>query len=326
MRIKNFDTKKKILIVGEIGNNHEGSLSNAKKLIDMAAKAGVNAVKFQTFKTENFISKEDIKNFKKFKKFELKFDDFKILSNYAKKKGLFFFSTPLDLESANYLDKICDAVKIASSDNNFNILIDKVLKRKKPVIISTGFLSSNDTAKLLKYLSAKKRKNIGLLHCVSSYPANEKEVNLLSIKNLENKFDIEIGYSDHTLGLEASLCAVSLGARIIEKHITLDKNFSNFRDHYISSDFSELSKLVKQIRKIELILGKPIKTIQKNEKKILNKVRRKAFAAKKIDKNEFFNENNLKFLRSSRKQNININKILQKKSKNIFVTNQIIED
>ncbi len=326
MKIKNFDTKKKILIVGEIGNNHEGCFETAKKLINMAAKAGVDAVKFQTYKTEKFILINDKKNFKKFKKFEFSFSQFRKLKSYANQKKLLFISSALDLESASFLIKNSDAIKVASSDNDFSLLYKKILKSKKPLIISTGFLNSNDINNLIRRLVKIRRSNITVLHCVSCYPTEKKEVNLLSIRNIKNNFGVEYGYSDHTIGVEACLCAASLGARIIEKHITLDKNFSNFRDHKLSSDYKELKELVKQIRKIELILGNKFKKIQKGENKILKAVRRKPYASKIIKKNDKFTEKNLNFLRSSISfKKTDINKLINKKSKKIFRINQIID-
>ena len=292
-------TQKKILIVGEIGNNHEGCFKTAKKLINMAAKAGVDAVKFQTYKTEKFFLIFDKKNFKKFKKFEFSFSQFRKLKSYANQKKLLFISSALDLESASFLIKNSDAIKVASSDNDFSLLYKKILKSKKPLIISTGFLNSNDINNLIRKLAKIRRSNITVLHCVSCYPTEKKEVNLSSIRNMKNNFGVEYGYSDHTIGVEACLCAASLGARIIEKHITLDKNFSNFRDHKLSSDYKELKELVKQIRKIELILGNKFKNIQKGENRILKAVRRKPYASKIIKKNDKFTEKNLNFLRSS---------------------------
>ena len=326
MKIKKFDTKKKILIVGEIGNNHEGCFETAKKLINMAAKAGVDAVKFQTYKTEKFISIDDRKNFKKFKKFELSFSQFRKLKSYANQKKLLFISSALDLESASFLIKNSDAIKVASSDNDFSLLYRKILKSKKPLIISTGFLNSNDINNLIRRLIKIRRSDITVLHCVSCYPTEKKEVNLLSIRNMKNNFGVEYGYSDHTIGVEACLCAASLGARIIEKHITLDKDFSNFRDHKLSSDYNELRELVKQIRKIELILGNKFKKIQKGENRILKAVRRKPFASKKIKKNDKFTEKNLNFLRSSISfKKTDINKLINKKSKKVFRINQMID-
>ena len=292
----------------------------------MAAKAGVDAVKFQTYKTEKFILINDKKNFKKFKKFEFSFSQFRKLKSYANQKKLLFISSALDLESASFLIKNSDAIKVASSDNDFSLLYKKILKSKKPLIISTGFLNSNDINNLIRKLAKIRRSNITVLHCVSCYPTEKKEVNLSSIRNMKNNFGVEYGYSDHTIGVEACLCAASLGARIIEKHITLDKNFSNFRDHKLSSDYKELKELVKQIRKIELILGNKFKNIQKGENRILKAVRRKPYASKIIKKNDKFTEKNLNFLRSSISfKKTDINKLIDKKSKKNFRINQMID-
>ena len=301
-------------------------LRQQKKLINMAAKAGVDAVKFQTYKTEKFILINDKKNFKKFKKFEFSFSQFRKLKSYANQKKLLFISSALDLESASFLIKNSDAIKVASSDNDFSLLYKKILKSKKPLIISTGFLNSNDINNLIRKLAKIRRSNITVLHCVSCYPTEKKEVNLSSIRNMKNNFGVEYGYSDHTIGVEACLCAASLGARIIEKHITLDKNFSNFRDHKLSSDYKELKELVKQIRKIELILGNKFKNIQKGENRILKAVRRKPYASKIIKKNDKFTEKNLNFLRSSISfKKTDINKLIDKKSKKNFRINQMID-
>ena len=142
MKLKNFDLKKKVFIIAEVGNNHEGNFNIAKKLVRLAAKAGADAIKFQTFKTENFIRKKDIKRFKQLKKFELSYEQFKSLKKLAHIKKIKFISTPLDLESADFLIKNVDLIKIASGDNNFYPLIDRVLKSKKPVIISTGMTNA----------------------------------------------------------------------------------------------------------------------------------------------------------------------------------------
>ena len=143
MKLKNFDLKKKVFIIAEVGNNHEGNFSIAKKLVHLAAKAGADAIKFQTFRTENFIRKKDIRRFKQLKKFELSYEQFKSLKKLAHIKKIQFISTPLDLESADFLIKNADLIKIASSDNNFFPLIEKVLKSKKSIILFLIYLSLN---------------------------------------------------------------------------------------------------------------------------------------------------------------------------------------
>ena len=175
--------------------------------------------------------------------------------------------------------KSADAIKIASGDNNFFPLIEKVLFSKKSLIISTGMTDIKNLKYLIKTIEKKigkiRTKNkVSLLHCVTSYPVEDDYANLKSISYLIDKFKLNIGYSDHTIGNEACLASVALGAKIIEKHFTLDKNFSNFRDHALSADFSDLKNLVKSIRKIEKQLGKNNKKIAKPEKKIIRMTRR----------------------------------------------------
>lgn len=152
MKIKNFDLKKKVFIIAEIGNNHEGSFKIAKKLILLAAKAGADAVKFQTYKTENFIRKEDAKRFKQLKKFELTYEQFKKLKKFAHQNKMRFISTPLDIESANFLIKNTDVIKIASGDNNFFPLIENILNSKKSIIISTGMTNFTQIKKMLRII------------------------------------------------------------------------------------------------------------------------------------------------------------------------------
>ena len=322
--------KKKTFIIAEVGNNHEGSFVVAKKLVVLAAKAGADAVKFQTFKTQNFIRKKDKKRFNQLKKFELSYKQFEFLKKLANKNKIKFISTPLDLESADFLLKNSDAIKIASGDNNFFPLIEKVLISKKPLIISTGMTDIKDLKYLIKTIEnsigKRKMKNkISLLHCVTSYPVEDKYANLRSISYLIKNFDINIGYSDHTIGNEACLASVALGGKIVEKHFTLDKNFSKFRDHALSADFSDLKNMVISIRKIERQLGEYNKKIVKPEKKLIKAVRRGVYAKTIIQKDEKVSITNTNFLRPSKSKDfLYIKKIIGKKIKNTKKTNQII--
>ena len=322
--------KKKTFIIAEVGNNHEGNFAIAKKLVNLVAKAGADAVKFQTFKTQNFIRKNNKKRFNQLKKFELSYKQFEILRELAHKNKIKFISTPLDLESADFLIKNSDAIKIASGDNNFFPLIEKSLTSNKPLIISTGMTEIKDLKYLIKTLKHKigKKKvmnKISLLHCVTSYPVEDKYANLKSISYLKNKLNINIGYSDHTIGNEACLASVALGAKIIEKHFTLDKKFSSFRDHALSADFNDLKNLVKSIRKIEKQLGNYNKIILKPEKKILKIVRRGVYSKKKIKKGEKVTLKNSIFLRPSQSVSyLHLKKILKKKVMKTISKNQII--
>ena len=327
MKLKKFDFKNKVMIIAEIGNNHEGSFRLAKKLIEKAAKAGVDAVKFQTFKTEKFVNDIDQLRYKRYKKFELSKEDFYKLSKFAKSKKLIFISTPLDIQSAIYLNKRVDYFKISSGDNNYFQLIEKVLSFKKPVIISTGLLGYSGIIDLLKLI--KKRKfpmnKVFFLHCVSDYPVVDKEANLISIKYLKDKFKMNIGYSDHTLGIEASIMAVAYGAKIIEKHFTIDKNYSNFRDHKLSADPKEMIKLVESVRRSSIMGGTYTKKISKNEKKNLKSMRRSLYAKVQINKGERITMDKIKFVRPFNSlSSITIENILNKKAKSIIKKSQPI--
>jgi N,N'-diacetyllegionaminate synthase len=283
----NLNKLKKTFIIAEIGNNHEGSFNVACKLIKEAKKAGVDAVKFQTFETKNYVNKNDFERFKRLKKFQLTKEEFYKLSLLAKNNNLKFISTPFDINSAIFLNKIVDYFKISSGDNNYYQLIEKVLKFKKNTIISTGLLNFKGTINLYKFIKKLKFDNskIAFLHCVSSYPAEDKEANLLSISLLKKNFPFTIGYSDHTLGIHAAIAATVIGAKIIEKHFTLDNNYSKFRDHQLSLNPVNMKHLVDSIRSIEYMMGKEQKIIQPSEKKNLFSMRRSLYLSKNINKN-----------------------------------------
>ena len=330
MKLKNFDLKKKVFIIAEVGNNHEGNFSIAKKLVRLAAKAGADAIKFQTFRTENFIRKKDIKRFKQLKKFELSYEQFKSLKKLAHIKKIKFISTPLDLESADFLIKNADLIKIASGDNNFFPLIEKVLKSKKSIIISTGMTNITQIKDLTNYIykvigkkSAEKR--IALLHCVTSYPVEDRFANLRSVEYLIQNSKLTIGYSDHTLGNDACIAAVAMGAKVIEKHFTINKKFSKFRDHALSADYIDLKNIVSRIRKVEKQLGRFNKEIQKPEKKLIKIVRRAAYADRDILPGEKISIKNVKFLRPSLTSNFfYLKKIIGRKIKKTFYKDQKI--
>jgi len=317
-------------IVAEIGNNHEGSFAIAKKLIQKAAKTGVNAVKFQTFKTDDFIINEEKK--KILKKFEMSFDNFEKLKRAAHSHKLNFISTPLDLKSAKFLGKIADAIKIASGDNNYLDIIDLCLGYNKQVIISLGLLNPHETSKTIKKIINLSRsklalKKISFLHCVSSYPVEYKDANLKRILELKKQWpNLKFGYSDHTKGIEACLAARVLGAEIIEKHFTLDKNFSSFRDHSLSADPNDMERLVLGIKNIENMTSKHSKSLSKDEKANKEIMRRQPFARKDIKKGDVIDNSNVKFLRPRvSTKPVNLNLFLGKKIKRNITKNSLIK-
>ena len=280
MIINNFDINKQVLIVAEICNNHEGSYKLAKRLIIDAAETGVNAVKFQTFNTDYYINNSEVERKKRLKSFELTYKQFKNLHEIALDNKLIFLSTPFDLDSVVFLNKIVPAFKIASSDNTFYPLIQQIAYTGKPIILSSGLADINTIKKTKKLIDTIWKNNniqseLAILHCVTNYPVKPNDANLFAIKSLINELDCTIGYSDHTLGIDASILSVALGARIIEKHFTVNKNYSDFRDHKLSSDKKEMTKLVKKVRETEKMLGKyQSKQILDSEKIIINSMRR----------------------------------------------------
>ena len=317
MKFKNIFSNKKPPIIAEIGNNHEGDFNRAIKLIDAAVDSGASAVKFQTYKVESYYSEKytDKKRFKRLKKFQLSFDQFKKLSIYSKKKNIVFFSTPFDLESAFFLNKIQKLFKISSGDNNFLPLIKLIKKFNKPVILSTGLMEYKEIKKLTAEFSSYAYKNkLALLHCISKYPALNKDLNLNSIKFLKKKFpQFEIGYSDHSINSDTCKVALTLGSFLIEKHFTLNKNTSNFHDHKISATPDELKSIVEFSKNIRSILGDLKKSPDKSEKTNTINLRRSPYLIKDLKKNQKLNINNIIWLRPYNQKSFSSVDILKKK-------------
>ncbi len=290
MKINDFDTDDQVLIVAEIGNNHEGNFDLAIRLIDEAAEAGVQAVKFQTFIPEHYSSQLDTARIKRLKEFQLSFTQFKRLADYARKAGQIFISTPFDLESAKFLGTIADGIKIASGDNTFEPLINTVAETGRPMIVSTGLADLaqvQSTAMQIKnvWTQNKCTANLAILHCVASYPVPPEEANLTAITALAATFDgVTIGYSDHTLGVDAPVLAVALGARIVEKHFTIDNNYSNFIDHQVSANPDTLKEMVNRIRDAEMFLGNGKIGMEKCEQPLETTIRRSVVAVHNLQK------------------------------------------
>ena len=296
-----FKKLNKPLIIAEIGNNHEGSFNNALKLIDAAQESGVQAVKFQTYIPDLYYPPSEVERIKKLKKYQLSYEQFSKLSKYAKKKKLIFISTPFDLQSLIFLNKIVDVLKISSGDNNFYELIKNSTKSKKELIISTGLTSLNEIKKLKKIIKdLNYLKNTYFLHCVANYPVEFKDANLNFILKLKKLFKDNIGYSDHTLGIDACLISFILGTTIIEKHFTLDKSFSNFRDHAISADPKDMTLLVKKINEYSMLLNSKKNDYLKCEKKERILLRRSLYLNKDIKKNTRIKNKDLVALRPAK--------------------------
>ena len=299
-----MENNKKTFIIAEIGNNHEGNFEVAKNMLIAAAKSGVDAVKFQTFIAERFVGISNPDRYKQIKSYELSQIQFIELKNIANDNGVEFLSTPLDLESAEFLNSFVSKFKISSSDNTFFPLIDLICSFNKPIILSSGISDIELLRKTVSFIQDKNgekfiENDLSILHCVSSYPTIFEEAQLNSIKCLKNEFTSSIGYSDHTLGIDACIFSAVLGASIIEKHFTLDHNFSNFRDHQISANPSEMKLLVDKIRLFEQMLGQEKKTIGISEQNNINAFRRSIVAKREIQKGEILTMNDLCWTRPS---------------------------
>lgn len=295
-----------VFIIAEAGVNHNGSLVTAMKLVDKAKMAGVNCVKFQTYRTENLVSKGtqkadyQVKNtgnqdsqFDMLKKLELTYEEFEKLKNYCDEKQIEFLSTPFDLESMYFLNRIGIKLwKVPSGEITNRILLEKIANTKKPVILSTGMSTIQEIEDAISVLRDNGCDSISLMHCTTEYPTPYSEVNLKALDTLKGKFRVDVGYSDHTKGIEIPIAAVACGAKIIEKHFTLDKDMEG-PDHKASLSPVELQEMVSAIRNVEAALGDGVKTPTCSEKKNIAIARKSIVARCNIQKGEPFTESNL---------------------------------
>ena len=299
--------KEKVIIIAEAGVNHNGDINLAKKLVDVAAEAGVDYVKFQTFKAENLVSKSAEKadyqfentgnqdtQYEMLKALELSDIDHYTLIEYCKTKNVNFLSTAFDFESIEFLRDKLDFYKIPSGEiTNYPYLV-KVAKLKLPIILSTGMAAMKEVKEaydvLIKF--GVNKSNITILHCNTEYPTPMEDVNLKAMQTIGQFFGVQIGYSDHTLGIEVPIAAVALGATVIEKHFTLDRELPG-PDHKASLEPNELKAMVKGIRNIELALGNGVKEPSSSERKNIKVVRKSIIATRVIYTGEMFSEENL---------------------------------
>ena len=260
------------ITIAEIGENHIGDISLAKKMIQKAAESGANIVKFQSYLGSDF--KDDDPEKEWFTSVELSNEAHFELKKFADQSNIEFLSSPFSLERARFLceELKLNKIKIASGMMmNFRVLDYINSSDIETVFLSTGMATLDEISEALKHL--QNISNIFLLHCVTQYPCREEEANLKAILTLKNKFNLPVGYSDHTLGIDACLAAVALGATIIEKHFTLDKNCQEGTDHILSATPDELKRMVETIRRIEIMLGDGVKQPSSGENKIIDFVR-----------------------------------------------------
>jgi len=300
--------KKSTFIIAEAGVNHNGSIALAYQLIDAAKDAGADAVKFQTFNADSLVSKKAEKaeyqkktssteeaQYEMIKKLELSVDDHKKLIDYCKNINIQFLSSPFDLDSIDLLNNLGLGIFKIPSGEIINLpYLRKIGKLNKNVILSTGMSDLGEIEDALDVLisSGTTKEKITILHCNTEYPTPFEDVNLKAMLTIKNSFGVKVGYSDHTKGIEVPIAAVALGAEVIEKHFSLDRNMEG-PDHKASLEPNELKEMVKSIRNIEEALGNGIKKPSKSELKNKPVARKSLVAKKKIKKGELFTEENV---------------------------------
>lgn len=270
MNIGAIDLSRDVLVIAEIGNNHEGDFGLATEMVHAAAAAGAQAVKFQTIQPERLVSATQTARIAQLGRYAFSRDQFAELAGIARAAGVMFLSTPFTPDVVPWLDPLVPAFKIASGDNNFTPLLAAVAATGKPILLSTGMTdlaAINQACQTIETVARTSGQpgEIALLHCVSAYPTPPEQANLRAIATLARETGKVIGYSDHTLGIDAAVLSVALGARIIEKHFTLSKTQSEFRDHALSADPAELAELVRRVQLAQTLLGTGEKTLQEGE-------------------------------------------------------------
>ena len=285
-------------LIAEAGVNHNGQYDLALKLIDVAAEAGADAVKFQTFKAENLVTPAAVKakyqventgtnesQFDMLKKLELKYELHASLKEYAESKGLIFLSSPFDEESVEFLFELgVSAFKAGSGELTNLPFLRQIAAKGLPVILSSGMAVMEEVEDAIAAVYSTGNQQLAMLHCTSNYPCPPTEVNLRAMKTMQSKLECIVGYSDHTEGVQVSLMAVAMGAHILEKHFTLDKSMEG-PDHKASLDPTELNAWVQEVRWTEKVLGSSEKKPNESELRIMQNVRKSIVAASNIPAN-----------------------------------------
>ena len=298
----------KVIIIAEAGVNHNGDINQAKSLVDVASNAGADYVKFQTFKANNLVAKHAQKaeyqkqftdqsesHYEMIKKLELNYDNHLELIEYCKSKNIKFLSSPFDIDSIDLLIKLeLDTLKIPSGEITNLPYLKYIGKLNTSIILSTGMANLSEIERAISILekAGTRQKNLTVLHCNTEYPSPMKDVNLNAMNSIAKKLKVDVGYSDHTKGIEISIAAAAMGAKIIEKHFTLDRKLEG-PDHAASLEPKELQNMVKAIRNIEIALGNGIKEPSNSEKKNIEIARKSIVAKCDIKPGEFFSEENI---------------------------------
>jgi len=288
LRIGNVDCTTGVALIAEIGNNHEGSVALAEELIGLAHEAGADAVKLQSFIPELYVTSRDADRLAMLKRFALPMDETLRLIKSAEDSGIHVFSTPFDVSSVEKLSQVVRTFKVSSGDITFKDLLSAIGRQRTDTIISTGASNLTDVEVAVDTVTSfwtdpDTQPALGILHCVSAYPADASAVNLRAMTTLKNKFPFaSVGFSDHTLGIDVAIAAVAAGATIIEKHFTIDKAYSSFRDHALSAEPQELRELRKRIDDVFHQLGSGEKVPHSSEINNVSLIRRSITAARDL--------------------------------------------
>ena len=295
-----------VYIIAEAGVNHNGDLKIAKEMVGVAKNAGVDAIKFQTFVTENLVTRnaqtaeyqkhntgKQETQFEMLKRLELSYDNYKELKELCSETGIEFLSTPFDIESIKMLERLdIDKFKVPSGEiTNYPYLV-QIAQTGKPIIMSSGMCTWSEIADAVQVLRDHGTTDLSLLHCTTEYPAPYNEVNLKVINAMQDKFGVKVGYSDHTQGIEVAVAAVAMGAEIIEKHFTLSREMEG-PDHKASLEPQELKSMVQAIRNVEMAIGSLEKRPSKSEIQNMKVARKSIVAKRNIKAGEMFSEENL---------------------------------
>lgn len=326
-----------VFIIAEAGVNHNGDINKAFELIDVAIKAGVDAVKFQFFSAEGLVSKTAAKaqyqkqttnkeetQYEMLKRLELSKDDYIRLDEYCKDKEIMLFATAFDFDSIDFLHSIDIPIwKVPSGEVTNLPYLEKIAKYKKPIIMSTGMCDITEISQSLEIIK-KYNNDVTLLHCNTEYPTPYKDVNLRAMNTIKKVFNVPVGYSDHTSSIEVSIAAVALGACVIEKHFTLDKNMEG-PDHLSSLEPDELKAMAKAIRNIEKALGNDKKEVSESEARNKETVRKSIVAKTDILQGEVFSEKNITAKRPGRGISpMRWYEVIGKKAKQNFKKDEVI--
>ncbi|NFH90638.1 polysaccharide biosynthesis protein [Clostridium botulinum] len=298
IRIGNYNigNKNPCFIIAEAGSNHNGDINQAKKLVDIAVEAGVDAVKFQTFTGDKLFSKAHPAN-EFVKRFEFKLEWHKEIKEYCDSKGIMFMTTPFQKDAVDLLEELgTEAYKVASGDMDYYSLLDYISNTGKPVILATGMAYMDEVKEAVDRIKQGKTQEIAVLHCISNYPPKDEDINLNILKTMKEELDMPIGFSDHSMGITVPVAAVAMGAKIIEKHFTISRKLEGM-DHFYALEPHELKQMVEEIRKVEKAMGTETKVPVKAEYAERHYARRGIIAACNLKAGDIIEEKHLDYVR-----------------------------